>query len=60
MLSQEGQYDYIVHDVFTGGAEPLDLFTIDFLMGLRAMLNEEGTIAIVSLQCPFDHVDPGS
>ena len=45
--SQAEQYDYIVHDVFTGGAEPLELFTIDFLRGLYALLSAEGTIAIV-------------
>ena len=43
-----GRYRYIIHDVFTGGVEPLDLFTAEFLEGLRALLNHEGTIAIVS------------
>jgi spermidine synthase len=41
-------YDYIVHDVFTGGAEPVDLFTVEFLEGLFALLKPEGTVAIVS------------
>lgn len=41
-------YDYIVHDVFTGGAEPVDLFTLEFFQGLHALLKPEGTIAIVS------------
>lgn len=40
------QYDYIIHDVFTGGAEPLELFTLDFLTGLRQMLKPNGAIAI--------------
>ncbi|KAH7312340.1 S-adenosyl-L-methionine-dependent methyltransferase [Stachybotrys elegans] len=39
-------YDYIVHDVFTGGAEPVDLFTLEFLQGLNALLKPEGVIAI--------------
>lgn len=52
--SQAEKYDYIVHDVFTGGAEPLELFTIDFLKGLYALLSVEGTIAIVSLIIPSD------
>lgn len=43
------QYDYIVHDVFTGGAEPVDLFTLEFLQGLSALLKPDGVIAIVSL-----------
>lgn len=42
------QYDYIVHDVFTGGAEPAELFTYEFLSGLHSLLKEDGAIAIVS------------
>lgn len=41
-------YDYIIHDVFTGGAEPIDLFTEEFLSSLSAMLKPNGVIAIVS------------
>ncbi|KAI1737440.1 S-adenosyl-L-methionine-dependent methyltransferase [Xylaria scruposa] len=40
------QYDYIVHDVFTGGAEPVDLFTDAFLEGLKNMLKPNGVIVI--------------
>jgi hypothetical protein len=41
------QYDYIIHDVFTGGASPLALFTAGFLRDLRARLREgSGVIAI--------------
>jgi len=43
------QYDYIVHDVFTGGAEPAELFTVDFLHDLSSLLKDDGVIAIVSL-----------
>jgi len=39
-------YDYIIHDVFTGGAEPADLFTFEFLSGLKQMLKSDGVIAI--------------
>ncbi|KAI2633439.1 spermine/spermidine synthase [Xylaria nigripes] len=39
-------YDYIVHDVFTGGAEPIDLFTDTFLSGLEHMLKPTGVIVI--------------
>ena len=42
----ERQYDYIIHDVFTGGAEPLALFTQSFLSNLRALLKTNGVIAI--------------
>ncbi|KAF2770460.1 S-adenosyl-L-methionine-dependent methyltransferase, partial [Teratosphaeria nubilosa] len=44
--SGDGKYDYILHDVFTGGAEPLSLFTDGFLGHLRALLTREGVIAI--------------
>lgn len=42
------KYDYIVHDVFTGGAEPAELFTFEFLTGLHSLLKDDGVIAIVS------------
>jgi spermidine synthase len=41
-------FDYVIHDVFTGGAEPVDLFTLEFLEGLSALLKPDGVIAIVS------------
>ena len=39
-------YDYIIHDVFTGGVEPIELFTQEFLNGLRNLLSPDGSIAI--------------
>lgn len=42
------RYDYIVHDVFTGGAEPAELFTVEFLGNLATLLKDDGVIAIVS------------
>lgn len=44
------KYDYIIHDVFTGGAEPINLFTREFIMGLSDLLRPDGIIAIVSIQ----------
>lgn len=46
------QYDYIVHDVFTGGAEPVELFTYEFISGLHALLKDDGVIAIVRTLFP--------
>ncbi|KAH8701819.1 spermine/spermidine synthase family protein [Talaromyces proteolyticus] len=43
---QSKQYEYIVHDVFTGGTEPIDLFTLEFMQGLYALLKENGIVAI--------------
>ncbi|TKA25356.1 hypothetical protein B0A50_06260 [Salinomyces thailandicus] len=40
------KYDYILHDVFTGGAEPLTLFTADFLANLKSLLTSNGVIAL--------------
>lgn len=39
-------YDYILHDVFTGGAEPLALFTDTFITNLGTLLKPDGVIAI--------------
>lgn len=46
------QYDYVVHDVFTGGAEPVDLFTYEFLTSLHTVLKPGGVIALVSFLLP--------
>lgn len=52
------KFDYIVHDVFTGGAEPVDLFTTEFFQDLHSLLKPNGAIAIVShnlrLKCGSD------
>lgn len=42
----QGQFDYIMHDVFTGGAEPISLFTVEFLQNLHSLLKPSGVIAI--------------
>lgn len=47
------RYDYIIHDVFTGGAEPIALFTDEFLRNLHRALKPDGVIAIVSRASPF-------
>lgn len=44
----DSKFDYIVHDVFTGGAEPVPLFTLEFLQNLDALLKPNGVVAIVS------------
>lgn len=43
----DSRYDIIIHDVFTGGAEPVNLFTLEFLSNLNALLKPDGVIAIV-------------
>lgn len=44
-------YDYIIHDVFTGGVEPIDLFTFEFFENLYTLLKPDGVIAIVRIFC---------
>ena len=39
-------YDYIIHDVFTGGAEPAPLFTLEFLRSLANLLTDGGVLAL--------------
>lgn len=50
------KFDYIVHDVFTGGAEPIDLFTFEFLSNLHSLLTPDGVIAIVSSIFLLQHI----
>ncbi|KAK3504104.1 S-adenosyl-L-methionine-dependent methyltransferase [Neurospora crassa] len=52
-----GQYDYIIHDVFTGGAEPVALFTYEFLQNLHSLLKPNGVIAI-NYAGDFSHPPP--
>ena len=44
--SHHRTYHYIIHDVFTGGAEPVALFTSGFLIALSTLLTDDGVIAI--------------
>lgn len=46
--TERSKYDNIIHDVFTGGAEPAALFTQEFLEGVSLLLKADGVIAIVS------------
>ncbi|KAJ8117893.1 hypothetical protein OPT61_g1010 [Boeremia exigua] len=45
-VSAPKSYDYIIHDVFTGGAEPVYLFTTEFMQGLYNLLKDDGVVAI--------------
>ncbi|EDZ67346.1 hypothetical protein NOC27_673 [Nitrosococcus oceani AFC27] len=42
----KGPYDLIIHDCFTGGAEPVHLLTIETLTRLRSLLSEQGILAL--------------
>ncbi len=40
------QYDFIIHDCFTGGTEPTHMLTIEMLQQLRGLLSEQGILAL--------------
>lgn len=48
-VENKKQYEFILHDVFTGGAVPASLFTAEFFTELRSLLTDDGVIAIVGL-----------
>jgi hypothetical protein len=45
-VTNPGSFNYIIHDVFTGGAEPVYLFTSEFMQGLYNLLADDGVVAI--------------
>ncbi|KAF1840219.1 uncharacterized protein K460DRAFT_381072 [Cucurbitaria berberidis CBS 394.84] len=45
-VTNPGSFNYIIHDVFTGGAEPVYLFTTEFMKGLYNLLTDDGVVAI--------------
>jgi spermidine synthase len=45
-VTTPGSFNYIIHDVFTGGAEPVYLFTTEFMQGLHKLLADDGVVAI--------------
>lgn len=42
----KGPYDLIIHDCFTGGAEPTHLLTVETLIQLRELLSANGILAL--------------
>ncbi|CAO2652195.1 Nn.00g004780.m01.CDS01 [Neocucurbitaria sp. VM-36] len=45
-VTNPSSFNYIIHDVFTGGAEPVSLFTTEFMKGLHDLLTDDGVVAI--------------
>lgn len=41
-------YDIVVHDCFSGGGVPQQLFSVEFLEDLKSVMHPEGVIAVVS------------
>jgi spermidine synthase len=50
----DDKYDYVVHDCFSGGGVPEHLFTLQFWEDLKAIMNPEGVVAVVSLSMLYE------
>ncbi|KAI9145408.1 S-adenosyl-L-methionine-dependent methyltransferase [Paraphysoderma sedebokerense] len=44
--SQLGVYDYVIHDVFTGGSLPKSLFSFEVLLRIRQILKRDGVLSV--------------
>ena len=44
------KWDYIVHDVFTGGSVPAHLFTREMWQATKSVLSPNGVLAVVQPQ----------
>jgi spermidine synthase len=44
---KEMLYDFAVHDLFSGGGVPEQLFTVEFWEGLKAILRPDGVVVVV-------------
>ncbi|KAJ9057799.1 hypothetical protein DSO57_1019292 [Entomophthora muscae] len=45
-IANESSYDYILHDVFTGGTVPSQLFSVEALMLCKRALKQDGVLAL--------------
>ncbi|KAI8605076.1 hypothetical protein EDD21DRAFT_364565 [Dissophora ornata] len=44
--AQEGKYDYVIHDVFTGGGVPPSLFSLEALHDIQRIMKPDGVLAL--------------
>ncbi|KAF9551682.1 hypothetical protein EC957_006575 [Mortierella hygrophila] len=42
----EGKYDYVIHDVFTGGGVPPSLFSLEALHDIQRIMRPDGVLAM--------------
>ncbi|KAJ1991833.1 hypothetical protein GGI25_003194 [Coemansia spiralis] len=52
--AQTGIYDYVIHDVFTGGSVPASLFSQSAMSQLRRILKPDGVLAMNYVGVPSD------
>jgi spermidine synthase len=50
------KWDYVVHDVFTGGSVPAHMFTIEMWNSVKSVLTRDGVVAVVRNDLDFDLV----
>ncbi|KAH9455029.1 hypothetical protein Pst134EA_022507 [Puccinia striiformis f. sp. tritici] len=43
---EDPRFDYVIHDVFTGGSVPSSLFTIECWNSIRSKLKDDGVLAV--------------
>ena len=48
-FEQEEVYDFVLHDVFSGGFVPESLFSVEILEKVGKMLKKDGVLALVTL-----------
>lgn len=49
----EGKYDYVIHDVFTGGGVPPSLFSLEALQDIQRIMKPDGVLALVRVYYCF-------
>ncbi|KAJ3028566.1 hypothetical protein HDV00_010177 [Rhizophlyctis rosea] len=45
-VANDSSYDWVLHDVFTGGVVPGNLFTLEAMRSVRRVLKEDGVLAM--------------
>jgi spermidine synthase len=58
-VEEREKWDYIVHDVFTGGSVPGHLFTTEMWASMKAVLAENGVLAVVCVHGNVADVEYG-
>jgi spermidine synthase len=49
------QFDYVVHDCFSGGGVPSHLYTMEFWADLKEIMKPDGVVAVVCLLSNVTH-----
>lgn len=53
LLRPRDQTDYVIHDCFTGGSVPAELFTKEFWWDLTMTMKSDGVLVVVSVTCRY-------